>query len=444
MSTARKLNLVAGQATFANKDATAAATAREPQRNRRVLIVEDEIAIADAYVDILSGEQKQAPAVRRSSRTPVLQTVAPGTTAEVPVAEEGFILTVVNSAIQALTAVELSIRTNQPFAMGFFDVLLGQGMDGVELVKKIHELDPNIYAVFVTAYSDRTVDSIRTLLGDDKSPRWDYLNKPFTRGEILQKARNSVTIWNLKTEKEQREHEIADLQKRLLENERSAAITTVSRSVTHEFGNILTQILGRSELGRKKDAPEMREALEKIYKASQQAADILERFKHLANPGTEKRSHHWFQLNQPIDEALELLGHHLKIGSIQICRVKSAKPAVFGDQTALLQVFVNLLVNAVHAMPHSGQIDISISESDGWAEVRVRDFGSGVEEKNLAKISEPFFTTKGGEGSGLGLAICKDIVEKEHGGRLILKNHEIKGFEAIVQVPIPKEEGTNE
>ena len=416
--------------------------------NRRILVVDDEPSIASAYMDILSPKNDKVMPLKRSSRSAGSAAPATPLAEAAAVTEDNFAVTVVSSAQQALAAVQHSIQINQPFAMGFFDVLLGPGMDGIELVKKIYDIDPNIYAVFVTAYSDRTVDSIRGLLGEDKSSSWDYLNKPFTHGEILQKARGAISVWNLRAEKALKEDQIGEMQKRLLEHERTSAVATVSRSVTHEFGNVLMQILGRAELGRGKSDVDMRDALEKIYTASQRAADILKRFKRLSNAGVNDQSHqHPVQLNQPLEEAIELLSHQLKVGQIKVCRVKSAKPIVIGDSTALMQVFVNLIINSIHAMPHSGQIDVSIGEHDGMAEVKLRDYGPGVDPKLIDQVTEPFFTTKGANGSGLGLAICKDIVEKEHLGKLMIRNHEVKGFEVTVQIPLPPEpepeEGSN-
>src|SRR4029077_1931208 len=97
---------------------------------------------------------------------------------------------VVSKPSDAIDAVKASVTDNKPFAMGFFDVMLGAEIDGIELVKQVLAIDPKMFAVFVTAYQDRSVDSIGTILGDENREKWDYINKPFTEGEILQKARN--------------------------------------------------------------------------------------------------------------------------------------------------------------------------------------------------------------------------------------------------------------
>ena len=102
--------------------------------------------------------------------------------------DDQFELTLVPTGEEAIEAVKKSLAEKKPFALGFFDVLLGTGIDGIETVKRIHALDPEMYAVLVTAYQDRHVDSIRSLFGKEFQDRWDYLNKPFSEGEILAKS----------------------------------------------------------------------------------------------------------------------------------------------------------------------------------------------------------------------------------------------------------------
>ena len=165
-----------------------------PEWNHRILIVEDEVGIAEAYRDILDPRGGNILPMARSSRSSRSAAPVAGEVAK-PANEQKFDLVVVNDAESAIAEVKRAVAQKKPFTMGFFDVLLGGGMDGIELVKKLHEIDSTLYAVFATAYSDRNVDSIQALLGTSSADRWDYLNKPFTQGEILQKARSGVAVW---------------------------------------------------------------------------------------------------------------------------------------------------------------------------------------------------------------------------------------------------------
>ena len=69
------------------------------------------------------------------------------------------------------------------------------GIDGLETIRQIREIDPLIYCVIVTAYQDRTLDEIGKVFGPESVDQWEYLNKPFTRNEIIQKARNATALW---------------------------------------------------------------------------------------------------------------------------------------------------------------------------------------------------------------------------------------------------------
>src|SRR5690606_24690754 len=113
-----------------------------------------------------------------------------------------FEVTVCSSPQEALKALREASLRGETFAMGFFDVRLGDEMDGIQLVHEIHKIDSDIFSVFVTAYNDRTLDSINQLLGPDRMDRWDYMNKPFQSSEIMQKARNFVSLWNLRRQSE--------------------------------------------------------------------------------------------------------------------------------------------------------------------------------------------------------------------------------------------------
>ncbi len=403
--------------------------------NRRVLVVDDEREIANSYAQIL-GVSAPAPATPRSSRsaTPA-PTIANGT-------KENFEITVCYNAVEALTKVRQAIQNNKPFAMGFFDVRLGEGMDGIELVKEIHKLDPKMNAVFVTAYQDRNVDTISQFLGSDMADRWDYLNKPFSEGEILQKARNTVAIWNLRLEKEIRDAQMEEIHQKVCEGERLSSVAVVSRGVAHEFGNILMQITGQAELHRDDTPDKMQKALDSILSASDVAANILTRFKAMGNPSQAKIKKEFILANDPLDSALQFMEYQLRQTNTKTCRIKNEKVQVYACSTSLIQVFINITINAIHAMGNGGQIDYSISNIDNkWAEITIRDYGPGIPAEIMDRVTEAFFTTKGTKGTGLGLAISKDIIEVEHGGELKITNNPHKGAEFVLRIPVDDLEG---
>jgi signal transduction histidine kinase len=122
-------------------------------------------------------------------------------------------------------------------------------------------------------------------------------------------------------------------------------------------------------------------------------------------------------LKEPVGRSVSLLEAGLRQKGIAIrTSVAPSVPRVRADPDRIEQVLVNLIWNAVDAMPHGGGIDISLHPGDAEAELVVRDEGKGIAPEHLERVFEPFFTTKPrGKGTGLGLAICRRIVEEARG-----------------------------
>ncbi len=411
-----------------------------PENNRRILVVDDEPAIADGIRSLLAPVKSNLLAFRKSSRSAPAAEVQP-----LPEENRGYDVTVVSNPSDALAAVRQALKEGRPFAMGFFDVLLGADIDGIELVKQVQNLDQQLFAVFVTAYHDRSVDSINDFLGGDKAERWDYINKPFSDGEIIQKARSVTSLWNLQRLKEWQEDQLADAQRMLLQNERANTVAAVGRSVAHEFGNLLMQIVGHAELALMKNEPvRMKEALDTILKASDTATHVLTRFKKLAQGENRKKEHTLVNIYQPLEEALDLMSYQFKKCQIQVAKAKMDQVLLEANRHSLVQVFMNVFINAAHVMPKGGKIDLSVvrTHSGGESsslEIQIRDHGSGIPVDILSKVTEPLFTTKGAQGSGLGLAICKEIIEIEHGGHFLIDNHPQGGVVVTIRLPTRQE-----
>lgn len=408
-----------------------------PEANRRLLIVDDEPAIAQGIQTLLSPQSGNVIPLRRSSRS------APEVKSENPAANiaVSYEITVAHNPKDALAAIRKSLDEGKPFAMGFFDVMLGADIDGIELVKLAQNLDPHLFAVFVTAYHDRSVDSINEYLGPQNSERWDYINKPFTDGEIIQKARNITALYNLQRLKEWQDEQLNDAQRMLLQNERANTVAAVGRSVAHEFGNLLMQIVGNAELALlKNDSQRMKEALETILKASDTATAVLGRFKKLSAGSGLGNDFKLTNLQQPLDEAIELMGYQFKKCKINLVKGRMDQALIEANRHSLVQVFMNVFINATHVMPAGGQIDVSVAKIDNeHVEIQMRDHGPGIPEEILPKVLEPLFTTKGSGGSGLGLAICQEIVEIEHRGEFLISNHPEGGAVVTVRLPTRQE-----
>jgi signal transduction histidine kinase len=145
------------------------------------------------------------------------------------------------------------------------------------------------------------------------------------------------------------------------------------------------------------------------------------------------------RLDAPLEEAATLINHEMTKASLKLERDYQPVPEVRMDTGALAQVFLNLLINAVHATPAGGTVRLSVREegdekgTPGVA-ARVSDTGSGIPADVLPRVFEYAFSTKGDRGSGLGLAISKELVEA-HGGRISVRTEAGKGTEFTVWLP---------
>lgn len=366
--------------------------------NSSLLILDDEKDILEAYEGFLAP--RAAGAGRRSSRT-----AAPdGTSTAVSGGFAGYKILKASSGEQAIELVKQHLASGQKLAGGFFDVKLG-GMDGIQTLQEIWKLDPQLHATVVTAYHDRSVDDMDQLFGENFKDQWDYLNKPFTQAEIVQKARQMCASWNRRQQ--------------LIHAERMAVIGQLSRSVGHEFGNILQAILGKAELGMMDTDPEKaKERFEAIFQAANRASMVV---KNLQSVTKESQQRTMISLKKVIEDTLSLMNHELGKNSIRLNQQLQDCTPLLGTAAELEQVFLNLLMNAKHALSEGGVIEVGCQDRDGTIVAWVKDSGTGIPAAVLPRIFEYAFTTKEEKGSGLGLSISKEIVEN-HGGTLSVES----------------------
>ena len=244
--------------------------------------------------------------------------------------------------------------------------------------------------------------------------------------------------------------EIAMASRRMEENQRllfhSHRLATVGRlaaGAAHEINNPLTiislntQILER--LLREHDNPTISERLKVISSQEERIAKIVQDLMSFARPTQPKFAQS--TVTDIMRRVLAVLGDRVSMTKITVNnRLSDQLPPVMVDPMQIEQVFMNLLVNANHAMPQGGEITISARSANGMLEVDVADTGVGINEKNLNKIFDPFFTTKKeGEGTGLGLAVCNSIVE-HNGGTMRVASKE--GVGTTFTISLPKDKAT--
>lgn len=398
-----------------------------PVPNRRILVVDDEPEIAEGIHRVLCPQAQNVVALKSSrSRNTQAQEVS-----------KEFDVVVVHTPQDALAEIKKAVKEDHPFAMGFFDVMLGADIDGIELVKQAFEVDPSMYAVFVTAYHDRSVDTIGQFLGEEFREKWDYINKPFTDGEILQKARNVTSLWDLNRLKEWQSERLSQAHQLLLNSEKHNAAAAIARSVAHEFGNLLTHIIGHAEIARDlNNVDDIKNSLDVILKAGQTAASVLKNFRNINDNSEQKTEFKITNVSTVLEEALELMEFRFRRHGIQVDKSGLQSLSAEVNKNSLVQVFANLFINAIHAMPKGGKLSVSLNEENDCVVIQIKDSGEGIAPENLEKVLQPLFTTKGSEGSGLGLAICKEIIEVEHLGKFTINNHPEGGV--VVEIRIPQ------
>jgi PAS domain S-box-containing protein len=225
------------------------------------------------------------------------------------------------------------------------------------------------------------------------------------------------------TERKNTEAQVARQREALHQSEKMTALGSLLAGVAHELNNPLSVVIGRAIM-LEEDAkdPTQRERLRKLREAAERCARVSKTFLAMARQSPAVRAP--MSLNKAIQSAMDLVAYPLRSGGISIkLSLDDGLPEVTADFDQMVQVFVNLFVNAEHAMREiEGSRVLSISTYAGnngaLAVAEVKDTGSGIKPEVLPRIFEPFFTTKAvGVGTGMGLAVSFGMIAA-HGGTL--------------------------
>jgi PAS domain S-box-containing protein len=233
------------------------------------------------------------------------------------------------------------------------------------------------------------------------------------------------------------------LEEQLQISEKMASIGLLAAGVAHEVNTPLTGISSFTQmlLDGADPADPRTLLLEKIEKQTFRAAKIVNGLLALSRPGTGDSERTSVDLNSVITDVFSLLEHQFAVGSIKVRRELSASPAVVpGIEHQLQQVFLNLFLNARDAMPRGGWLSVSTRIDGDCAVAEVADTGSGIPSEQLARIYDPFFTTKAiGRGTGLGLSISYGIV-REHQGSIRCDSAMGQGTRFTLTLPLEQVE----
>lgn len=215
------------------------------------------------------------------------------------------------------------------------------------------------------------------------------------------------------------------LEQQVVQSERLAAMGAMIGGVAHELNNPLTSILGVSELLQDTESNEVtRKQLSMLQQQARRAAEIVQNLTYFARPPAPGKSK--INLVELVERTLNLHAYSLRKNNITVDFLKElGVPYALGDPHQLMQVFLNLIVNAEQAIREArekGTLRIRLGKGEGSVWVSFHDDGPGIPKENLASIFDPFYTTKRpGRGTGLGLSICKSVM-KEHNGSVEAAN----------------------
>ena len=228
------------------------------------------------------------------------------------------------------------------------------------------------------------------------------------------------------------------LEEQLQQREKLSSIGLLAAGVAHEVNTPLTGVSSYTQmlLGMLPETDPKRALLQKVRLQAERATNIVNNLLNFSRTGSATEFTE-VNINRVLDDTLQLLEPQLRRSQIEIVRVYDPdSPSVFGNSGKLQQVFTNLLLNARDAIPDGGSITIStIASEEDSLMIEVWDTGIGIAPENVAKLYDPFYTTKGvGRGTGLGLAVSYGIVQ-EHSGHISVESTPGRGTTFRITLP---------
>lgn len=232
----------------------------------------------------------------------------------------------------------------------------------------------------------------------------------------------------------ERSRELQEAQAHVLHQEKMAAFGLLAAGIAHEVGNPLTAISSIVQLLERRDLDaHTRARLALVGGQLQRIQGTLRELIEFSRPASTERI--WVKVREILDEALGIAKYYKGTKSRRIeVDVPADAPALFAVRDQLVQVFLNLILNAVDATDKSGRIDIRAEADGSWLCIAVRDDGVGIAADQAPRLFQPYFTTKK-HGTGLGLFVTRQLVV-EHGGDVSFVSTPGAGTKFLVRVPL--------
>jgi two-component system NtrC family sensor kinase len=236
-------------------------------------------------------------------------------------------------------------------------------------------------------------------------------------------------------------YELDRRQNLLVESHKLRAIGNLTAGVAHELNNPINNIILTAEVLRENyreaSSAELEDMVNDLVTQAERACQVVNNLLDFTRESETKRE--YLHVDQLVRDTVQLAKNQIKLSNVEIDQmIDSNLPPVYGDRKLLIQVFLNLFLNAVDAMPEGGKLSVRATgtrQSD-YLSVQISDTGCGIPENIIGSIFNPFFTRKpGGKGTGLGLAVSKGIIER-HGGRIEVESVVGVGTTFTIHLPI--------
>jgi signal transduction histidine kinase len=334
-------------------------------------------------------------------------------------------------------------------------------VDGREVIAQLRDLmATDDYLPIVVLTADVTAQAKKSALTAGAT---DFLTKPFDQIEVMLRVQNllqarlshliiakqnAVLEESVRRRTIELERTLVDLQrtqKQVIQQERLAALGTLTGGIAHDFNNAISIIMGFGEVllhdikrGVRKERAT--EPLTAILAAAQDAAKIVHRLREFYHPEESTGQHQPVDLNRLINQAILLTQPRWQGAAgatgrtITMNPILGQIPNVVADPAELREMLTNLIFNAVDAMPQGGTIAIRTRDDGQTVTLNITDTGTGMTEEVRRRCLEPFFTTKGKGGTGFGLSMVFGIVQRL-GGTIEIKSQPGHGTDFEFRLP---------
>jgi signal transduction histidine kinase len=318
------------------------------------------------------------------------------------------------------------------------------GASGIEGLRRIREIDPHVAVIMLTGFGALETAQEALRLGAN-----DYINKPFDAREMREVIGRNVERTRLHRTGVSAAEEIKELNNRLLkelaQKERLASLGQASAEFVHDLGNPLTIVWGYVQLLAKK--LEQSEAENGTKSQNAKELQIIEQNVRLCRElltmwqsygSVEAAPHKAISVSAIVREVVKSVTAMATQNGVSLkSNICDDACTLLGDSTQMTRAIQNVIINAVQAASEKkGKVTVTCVRKDFYVDVRVEDTGGGIAPAQMAKIFDPYFTTKQGKsGTGLGLYITKKVVE-DHNGSIRVDSTPQVGTSFTIRLPL--------